>query len=54
MFIAIIPIVALVLGLLLWALATHPLVKDAGRITFAAGMLVTLFVASHYALRIGS
>ena len=54
MLIAIIPIVALILGILLWALAANPLVKEAGRLTFFCGMLVTLLVAAHYTVHIGA
>jgi hypothetical protein len=32
-----------IIGLLMWALASNPLVKDAGRIMFGCGLLVTLF-----------
>jgi len=44
MVIAVIPFVVCIVGLLMWALASNALVKDAGRIMFAAGLLVTLFV----------
>ena len=54
MLIAIIPVIALVVGLLLWALASNALTKEIGRIMFAAGLLVTLLVAAHYSIRIGA
>lgn len=48
MLFAIIPIVALILGLLLW----RPEAKDIGRVLFACGVLVTLFVAAKYTLHL--
>ncbi len=54
MFIAIVPIIAVVLGILLWALASAPLVKESGKIIFAAGVLVTLLVAAHYTVHVGA
>ncbi len=45
--IALVPILAIVLGALLWALPTPPIVKRMGEIMFACGMLVTLFSSSH-------
>ncbi len=54
MFIAIFPILAIIVGLLMWALAkTNPLVQEAGKILFAAGVLVTLLVAAHYTVHVG-
>jgi hypothetical protein len=46
MLIAIVPVVVLVLGLPLWALATKPVAVEAGRLMFACGLLVVLFVAA--------
>jgi hypothetical protein len=40
----IIPLVVCILGLLMWALAQNALVKEAGRIMFAFGLLVTLLL----------
>ena len=45
--IALVPIIAIVLGALMWALPAPPIIKDMGRIIFACGMLVTLFSSSH-------
>jgi hypothetical protein len=53
MLIAIIPVLAILVGLLMWALAGG-IVKEAGRILFASGVLVTLLVAAHYTVRIGA
>lgn len=53
MLVAIFPVLAIILGILLWALASNGIVKDVGRIIFAAGVLVTLLVVAHYTIRIG-
>lgn len=52
MLIAIIPIVVLIVGLLMWVLATNAVVKEAGRIMFFCGMLVTTFVAARVTWRL--
>jgi len=54
MLITIIPVVILVLGLLMWALATAPIVKDAGRIMFACGMLVLTLALARVTWRVGA
>ena len=41
------PIVVLIAGLLLWALATAPIPKDAGRIMFACGLFWSLAMTAH-------
>jgi len=52
MLIAIVPVVVLVLGLLLWALAAKPLVAEAGRLMFGCGLLVALLVATRTTLHL--
>jgi Na+/phosphate symporter len=52
MLIAIFPLLILVLGILLWALATNPVLKEAGRIMFFCGLLVVCFIAAKQAIRI--
>lgn len=42
MLIAWVPLIAVIVGLLLWALATKPLVQRAGEILFFCGVLVSL------------
>lgn len=51
MLIAIVPIIVCVIGLLMWALASHDIVKKSGMIMFAEGLLVTLFVAAKITVR---
>ncbi|HZJ65902.1 MAG TPA: hypothetical protein VFD36_20485 [Kofleriaceae bacterium] len=53
MLIAIFPVVAIIVGLLLWALASNPKVAEAGRLTFFAGMLALLFALATHTIRIG-
>jgi hypothetical protein len=53
MLIAWVPILAIVLGLLLWALSKNPIVMRAGEIVFTCGTLVTLFVLAHVTVRLG-
>lgn len=43
MVIAIIPFIIMIVGLLLWVLASNPKVSEAGRIMFFCGLLVTTF-----------
>lgn len=49
MLFAIIPIVALILGLLLWRPAD---LKEPGKLLFFCGVFVTLLVAAKYTLRL--
>jgi len=53
MLIAILPLIALVVGLLMWALASNAIVKESGRILFFCGTLVTLLVTAHYSVHVG-
>lgn len=52
MLIAWLPVVVAVLGILLWALASQPIPKEAGRILFAAGVLVTLLAAGRHTVEL--
>jgi hypothetical protein len=47
MLIATIPCLAAVVGLLVYALASNPKTAEAGRLAFACGLLVALFVLEH-------
>jgi hypothetical protein len=49
MLIAIIPIIALILGILMW----RPTMKEAGKVLFSAAVLITLYVLAHYTVHIG-
>ncbi len=53
MLITIIPVLILVIGILIWALASNPLVKEAGRIMFFCGMLVLTFALARVTWRVG-
>jgi Na+/phosphate symporter len=53
MLIAIIPLLILVVGLLMYALAANPKVQEAGRIMFFCGMLVITFVLAKQTLSLG-
>ncbi len=46
MLVAIVPLVACVIGLLMYALCANPKLQEIGRLTFGAGMLALLFVMS--------
>lgn len=50
--IAYIPLLFAVVGVLMYALATNPKIQEIGRIMFACGWLVTMFVLSGHTLRI--
>lgn len=47
MLIAWVPVLAIVVGVLLWLLASKPVVQRMGEIIFAAGVLVTLLATAH-------
>lgn len=53
MLVTVFPIVILVLGVLIWALAGNPLVKEAGRIMFFCGLLVLTLSLAHVTWRVG-
>lgn len=40
------PVLAIVIGALVYALAANAKVQEMGRLTFGAGMLVTLFLVA--------
>jgi hypothetical protein len=43
MLIALIPVIVLLVGLLCWALAVNPIVKEAGRIAFFIGLMWAVY-----------
>ena len=53
MVIAIIPVLVLIVGLLVWVLAARPKAAEAGRILFAVGALITVYVLAHHTIKIG-
>ncbi len=53
MLIAIIPILVLIIGLLMWVLSSNPKVSEAGKILFAIGALVLTWQLGGETLRIG-
>jgi len=52
MVIALIPVVVLVIGLLMWALSGHPVVSRAGMIWFAVGSFFTVWVLARTVLKL--
>jgi hypothetical protein len=46
MLIAIVPLIAAIIGLLIYVLASNAKVSEVGRLLMACGMLVTLFVTA--------
>jgi hypothetical protein len=42
-----VPVIAIIVGVLLWLLASKPVVQRMGEIIFAAGVLVTLLSTAH-------
>jgi Na+/phosphate symporter len=53
MLIAIIPLVVLVAGLLMWVLAANPKVSEAGRLLFFCGAFVLTWKLSGETFRLG-
>ena len=53
MVIAILPVIAAVVGLLLYVLASNPKVVEIGRLIFSAGILVALWLSASKVLQIG-
>lgn len=47
-----IPVVAIIAGALVYALAVNPKVAELGRLTFSCGMLVWLLQVAGYSLRL--
>lgn len=54
MLIAVIPLIFAILGILMWVLATNPILKDAGRLMFFAGFLALMFAFSRQTITIGA
>ena len=52
MLIAIIPVVVLILGALVYGLSANPKVQEMGRLAFGCGLLVALFGAARAVLRL--
>lgn len=52
MLIAYIPLLVALLGLVVYALATNTKVAETGRLAYACGLLVTLFVAAKHVVRL--
>jgi len=50
----VVPVLATVIGLLVYALATNPKAQEMGRLSFGCGLLVTLFAFSHAVFRLGA
>lgn len=53
MLIAIVPVLVLIAGLLLWILASNPKLAEAGRILFFCGAFLTTQVLAETTIRIG-
>lgn len=53
MLVAIIPLLFLVVGLLLWFIASHPKVAEAGRLLFFCGMFVLTWRLGGESFRLG-
>lgn len=53
MFFAIIPLLVLIVGLLIWVLASNPLVKEVGKWMFICGLFVTLWVSARVTVHLG-
>lgn len=54
MVIAVIPLIFAVIGILMWVLATNPLVKEAGRLVFFAAFLALMFAFADKTISIGA
>lgn len=53
MVIAVIPFIILIVGLLMWILAAHPKVAEAGRLMFFCGLFVLTMAFSRQTVSIG-
>lgn len=53
MMIAIVPLVFTIVGLLMWVLASNPLIKEAGRLIFFAAFLALMLACSGQGLSLG-
>jgi Na+/phosphate symporter len=54
MLIAIVPLIVMVLGLVVWFVSSNPKVSEAGRLAFFCGLLVLTMVLAKETLRVGS
>lgn len=54
MVIAVIPLIFAVIGILIWVLASNPLVKEAGRLVFFAAFLALMFAFADKTFSIGA
>jgi len=52
MLIAIVPLLAAILGLLVYVLASNSKAIEIGRLTYFAGLLVTLFIAAKHIVKL--
>jgi hypothetical protein len=52
MLIAIVPLLAAILGLLVYVLASNSKAVELGRLTYFAGILVTLLVAARHMVKL--
>lgn len=50
--IAIVPALALILGLLVWFAASNPKVSEAGKWLYVTGLLVTLFALAGHVIHL--
>jgi len=50
--IILIPLLACIVGVLVYALASNPKVQEMGRLAFGAGLLVTLWEVAGHVLRL--
>ena len=52
MLIAIVPLIAVVVGILVYVLASNTKLSELGRLTYFAGLLVTLLVTARHVVRL--
>jgi hypothetical protein len=52
MILATTPFIVLIVGLLLWALAANPLVKDAGRMMFVIGLFWSVYAVVGHTVKL--
>jgi len=53
MLIAIVPIVVMLVGLLMWILASNPKISQVGYVLFCVGSFFTVSALAHITLRLG-
>jgi len=54
MVIAVIPLIFAIIGILIWVLATNPIVKEAGRLVFFASFLALMIAFSSKTISIAA